>query len=130
MSADATPVGSGARRDPDWQKVATVDEFTTDLPIGCSATLANGEDLEIAIVQHQGEWFAIRDECSHAKVPLSEGDVVGGTIECYLHGSVFNLRTGQPENLPATQPVPVFPVRIDGDDVLVDLANPSFDADW
>jgi 3-phenylpropionate/trans-cinnamate dioxygenase ferredoxin component len=117
-------------RTPDWQKVATLDEFEDDRPIGCAATLPSGEDLEVAIVRHQGEWFAIRDECSHAKVPLSDGDVVDCTIECYLHGSVFNLRTGEPVNLPATQPVPVFPVRIDGDDILVDIANPSFDADW
>lgn len=119
-----------AAHEADWQKVATVDEFTGDRPIGCAAALPNGEELEIAIVQHQGEWFAIRDECSHGKVPLSDGDVEHGSIECYLHGSVFNLRTGQPENLPATQPVPVYPVRIEGNDVLVDLANPSFDADW
>ena len=117
-------------REPDWQKVATVDEFEDDRPLGCGATLPAGDELEVAIVRHKGEWYAIRDECSHGKVPLSDGDVVDGSIECYLHGSVFNLRTGQPENLPATQPVPVYPVRIDGNDVLVDVANPSFDADW
>lgn len=66
-----------------------------------------------------GEVFAIRDWCSHAAVPLSEGEVDGYTIECYLHNSRFDLRTGKPTGLPATQPVPVYPVKIEGDDVLV-----------
>ena len=74
---------------------------------------------EIAIVKTEGEVFAIRDWCSHAAVPLSEGDVDGYTIECWLHGSCFDLRTGRPTAMPATVPVPVYPVKIEGDDVLV-----------
>ena len=74
---------------------------------------------EIAIVRTEGEVFAIRDWCSHAAVPLSEGEVDGYTIECWLHNSRFDLRTGKPTGLPATQPVPVYPVKIEGDDVLV-----------
>ena len=66
-----------------------------------------------------GEVFAIRDWCSHAAVPLSEGEVDGYTIECWLHNSRFDLRTGKPTGMPATQPVPVYPVKIEGDDVLV-----------
>jgi len=92
------------------------------------ADLKDGEPLqvvlagdEIAIVQTQGEIFAIRDWCSHAAVPLSEGEVDGCTIECWLHGSRFDLRTGQPTGLPATVPVPVYPVKIEGDDVLVQI---------
>jgi 3-phenylpropionate/trans-cinnamate dioxygenase ferredoxin subunit len=74
---------------------------------------------EIAIVRTQGEVFAIRDWCSHAAVPLSEGEVDGYTIECWLHGSCFDLRTGKPTAMPATVPVPTYPVKIEGDDVLV-----------
>ena len=88
--------------------------------------LAEGESLAVelegepvAIVRTEGEVFAIRDVCSHAEVPLSEGEVYDHTIECYLHGSCFDLRTGQPTGLPATEPVPVYPVKIEGDDVLV-----------
>lgn len=77
---------------------------------------------EIAIVRTEGgEVFAIRDWCSHAAVPLSEGEVEGLTIECWLHNSRFDLRTGKPTGLPATQPVPVYPVKIEGDDVLVQI---------
>jgi 3-phenylpropionate/trans-cinnamate dioxygenase ferredoxin subunit len=76
---------------------------------------------EVAIVQSGGEVFAIRDWCSHAAVPLSEGEVDGYSIECWLHGSCFDLRTGQPTSMPATVPVPVYPVKIEGDDVLVSI---------
>jgi 3-phenylpropionate/trans-cinnamate dioxygenase ferredoxin subunit len=79
---------------------------------------------EIAIVRTGGEVFAIRDWCSHAAVPLSEGEVDGYTIECWLHGSCFDLRTGKPTGMPATQPVPVYPVKIEGDDVLVAIEEP------
>ncbi len=82
----------------------------------------------VAVVRFEGEVFAIQDVCSHAEVPLSEGDVEefkgAPTIECWLHGSCFDLTSGRPTNLPATEPVPVYPVRVEGDDVLVDLASP------
>ena len=68
-----------------------------------------------------GEFYAIRDVCSHADVPLSEGDVEGCAIECWLHGSRFDLRTGKPTGLPAITPVPVYAVKVEGDDVLVSL---------
>ena len=74
---------------------------------------------EVAFVRTGGEVFAINDICSHANVSLSEGEVDGCSIECWLHGSSFDLRTGKPTGMPATQPVPVYPVKIEGDDVLV-----------
>ena len=77
----------------------------------------NGEP--VAMVNAGGDIYAIRDVCSHAEVPLSEGEVDGCTIECWLHGSRFDLRTGKPTGMPATEPVPVYPVKIEGDDVLV-----------
>ena len=80
--------------------------------------------VEVAVVRDGEEWYAIYDECSHAAIPLSEGDVEGNEIECWLHGSRFDLRTGKPTNLPATEPVAIYPVQIDGDDVLVDVASP------
>lgn len=79
--------------------------------------------VDVAVVRHDGEVFAIDDECSHAAVPLSEGEVEGYTIECFLHGSCFDLRTGKPTGPPATEPVPVYAVRVDGDDVLIDVGD-------
>jgi 3-phenylpropionate/trans-cinnamate dioxygenase ferredoxin subunit len=90
------------------------------------ADLAEGEPkryvvsgIPVAVVRTEGEVFAIHDVCSHANVALSEGEVDDQTIECWLHGSRFDLVTGAPTGLPATKPVPVYPVKIDGDDVLV-----------
>jgi len=79
---------------------------------------------EIAIVNTADGVFAISDVCSHAEIPLSEGEVDGTTIECYMHGSRFDLRTGRPLELPAVVPVPVYPVRVDAGDVLIDLDHP------
>jgi len=79
---------------------------------------------ELAIVHSDGEFYAIADECSHAAVPLSEGDVGDGEIECYFHGSRFDLRTGQPTGLPATEAVAIYRCHVEGDDVLVDVSSP------
>jgi len=75
----------------------------------------------VCIARSRGQVYALADVCSHADVPLSEGDVEDGTVECWLHGSRFDLRTGAPTGLPATKPVPTYPVTIEGDDVLVQM---------
>ena len=77
------------------------------------------DGIPVCLAKSEGEIFAISDVCSHADIPLSEGDVADGTVECWLHGSRFDLRSGRPTGLPANQPVPTYPVKIDGDDVLV-----------
>ena len=98
----------------------------------CAATdVADGqairvevEGLDVAIVRNGDDFYAIEDECSHAAVALSEGDVEGCEIECWMHGSRFDLRTGKPIGPPATEPVPIFPVQVDGTDVLIDIDSP------
>jgi len=77
--------------------------------------------VPVAVVRAQGEVFALHDVCSHEEVPLSEGDIYDHTVECYLHGSCFDLRTGKPTGPPATKPVPTYRVKIEGDDVYVAL---------
>ena len=89
-----------------------------------SAMAVEVDGVEVAIVHSSGAFYAIADECSHAAIPLSEGDVGDGEIECYLHGSRFDLRTGEPLGLPATEPVAVYPCRVSGDNVLVDVSAP------
>lgn len=75
----------------------------------------------ICLVRIDDDFYAIGDTCSHAKISLSEGEVHADSleVECWKHGSCFSLLDGTPNTLPATQPVPVYEVRIDGDDVLV-----------
>jgi 3-phenylpropionate/trans-cinnamate dioxygenase ferredoxin subunit len=77
--------------------------------------------VNIADTDGSSHFYIIGDECSHADYSLSEGDVWEDEceIECPKHGSTFSLQTGEPQTLPATQPVPVYEVRVDGDDVIV-----------
>jgi 3-phenylpropionate/trans-cinnamate dioxygenase ferredoxin subunit len=77
----------------------------------------------IALVRIGDDFYAIGDRCSHADVSLSEGEVLADDveIECWKHGSTFDLRTGEPQSLPATKPVPTYEVAVDGDDVKVVL---------
>jgi 3-phenylpropionate/trans-cinnamate dioxygenase ferredoxin subunit len=81
------------------------------------------DGVPIALVRIGDEFRAVGDTCSHADFSLSEGtvDVDECTIECWKHGSAFSLRTGEPESLPATRPVPVYAVTVDGDDVSVEV---------
>ncbi len=84
------------------------------------------DGIDVAIVRTDDEVFAIQDECSHAAIALSEGDVdtAGCEIECWLHGSRFDLRSGKPTGLPAYEPVPIYPCKVDGDAIVVDVDNP------
>ena len=104
----------------EFVRVCSVD----DVPKGTAVRAVTG-DLEIAVVHADDDaFYAVYDECSHAAVALSEGEIDGCTLECWLHGSRFDLRTGKAINLPAIDPVPVYPCEVTGDDVLVDVHNP------
>lgn len=97
-----------------------------DVPEGGSLRVLVG-DRPVAVAKYEGAIYAILDICSHADVPLSEGEVSDCAIECWLHGSQFDLRTGVPLSLPATVPVPVFAVEVEGegDDARVLVADSS-----
>jgi 3-phenylpropionate/trans-cinnamate dioxygenase ferredoxin subunit len=95
----------------DFVKVCSVDDIATG-----SVVSASIDGLALAIVHAEdGNFYAIRDECSHAAIPLSEGEIEGCTLECWLHGSRFDLRTGEP----TTEPVPVYPVEVNDGFVFV-----------
>jgi nitrite reductase/ring-hydroxylating ferredoxin subunit len=85
-----------------------------DLPEG-KAMRVDVDGIDVALVHSEGQVFAIDDICSHAEVSLSEGEVEGCFIECWLHGSRFDLRTGEPSGPPATEPVPVYRARVEGE---------------
>jgi 3-phenylpropionate/trans-cinnamate dioxygenase ferredoxin subunit len=77
----------------------------------------------LSVVRIGDDFYVIGDECSHEDYSLSEGFVWEDEceIECPKHGSMFSLKTGEAITLPATEPVPVYDVRVDGDDVIVRL---------
>jgi 3-phenylpropionate/trans-cinnamate dioxygenase ferredoxin subunit len=81
------------------------------------------DGVAVAVVRIDDEIFAIADKCSHADVSLSDGVVWCETkqLECIKHGSAFNLVTGVPDTLPATQPVAVYEVSVVNDEVNVSL---------
>ncbi|MEI2811531.1 MAG: non-heme iron oxygenase ferredoxin subunit [Nocardioides sp.] len=103
-----------------FERVCSLDEIAVD-----EAKAVDCGPLQVALVRDGDEVFAIQDLCSHASVALSEGEVTvdasGCFMECWLHGSTFDLRTGKPTILPATEPVATFAVEVRGADVYVDV---------
>ena len=78
-----------------------------------------GED--IALCNIDGEIYAIADVCTHDDGPLGQGHLHGDQIECPRHGARFDVRSGRALILPAVVPIPTFEVKIEGDEVLVDV---------
>jgi 3-phenylpropionate/trans-cinnamate dioxygenase ferredoxin subunit len=101
-----------------FERACSVDDVPTDEALGVTI----GE-YDVAVARHGEEFFAVQDLCSHAEVPLSEGEVTDCTVECWLHGSRFDLRTGKPTGLPATEPVSTFPVEVRGNEIFVDTTT-------
>ncbi len=103
----------------DWIRVCTLDELPA---VGAARAMLDGRIVSIVRAE-DGSVHCIDDECTHGKVSLSEGEVSGCTIECWLHGSRFDLRTGEPLSPPATVPVTVHNVKIEDGDVHVALTE-------
>ncbi|MDJ0771719.1 MAG: Rieske 2Fe-2S domain-containing protein [Ilumatobacter sp.] len=79
------------------------------------------DGVAISVVRIDDDVYAIGDVCSHADVSLSGGEVWCDELEleCPKHGSAFSLTTGEPNTLPATQPVPVYDARVVDGEVVV-----------
>ena len=100
-----------------------------DLP-DVGAVPVDVDGRAVAVVRAEdGSIHVIDDTCTHAEVSLAEGEVEDCTIECWLHGSRFDLRTGRPIGLPATKPIAAYPVTFEGDVVLADLSAPLTESD-
>jgi 3-phenylpropionate/trans-cinnamate dioxygenase ferredoxin subunit len=79
-------------------------------------------DVPVCLARlEDGEVFAIHDTCTHEDIELSDGDLQGCEVECPMHGSRFDVRTGEVSGLPADRPVQVFPASVDGDDIFVEI---------
>ena len=101
----------------------TVCRFDDLAPDSATRFVLNG--TPVAVVRIGDDVYAIGDTCSHANVSLSEGEVFcdAKEIECWKHASAFSLVTGEPQTLPATQPVPVFVARVVDGDVVIDIEH-------
>ena len=107
--------------DTDFVRVCRLDELPA-----VGAALAEIDGRRVTLVRTEdGEVHCVDDTCTHANVSLSEGELDGCTLECWLHGSRFDVRTGEPSGPPAIIPIAVHTVRIEGDDVYVALSEES-----
>ena len=102
----------------EFVKVATVGEIEP----GRAKRVELGEEA-IAVFNLHGAYYAIGDTCSHEEASLSEGDVFGDCVECPLHGAEFDITTGKNLTLPAVSPVPSYPVKLEGDAILVGVGE-------
>ena len=107
---------SGTRADG-FVTVAKVGE----IPAG-GVKVVRLDDQEIAVYNVAGTYYAMDDVCTHDGGPLAEGTIEGSVIECPRHGARFDIRTGAVLAMPATAPVPVYPVRVEGDQIQVELS--------
>jgi 3-phenylpropionate/trans-cinnamate dioxygenase ferredoxin subunit len=89
------------------------------------ARVFNAQGQRIAICHAEGNFYAIDDLCTHDGGPLGEGEMEGHFIRCPRHYAKFDVRTGKACTLPAVGYVATFPVKIEGDDILVDIGSPS-----
>jgi nitrite reductase/ring-hydroxylating ferredoxin subunit len=100
--------------DPAFVRICSVN----DIPEGSvKAFQVNGS--AVAVYHSAGAFYASEDICSHEHEHLSEGWLEGEVIECPRHGAQFNLKTGEALSLPATEPIAVFEVKVEGEDILV-----------
>ena len=100
--------------DPGFIKVAQVSEIKPGEMMSVDV-----DNEQVLLVNVDGNIHAVDDICSHAYATLSEGDLSGEEVECPLHGGSFNTVTGAPINPPANEPLRVYSVQIEGDDILV-----------
>jgi 3-phenylpropionate/trans-cinnamate dioxygenase ferredoxin subunit len=91
-----------------------------DVPPG-SVRVFQVNGRSIALANLDGSFYAVDNLCTHDNGPLGEGTLWNGTIECPRHGARFDVKTGAVKALPAVRPVGTYPVRLDGDEVSVDV---------
>jgi 3-phenylpropionate/trans-cinnamate dioxygenase ferredoxin subunit len=99
-----------------WRKVCKLAELREGEPIGVKL-----DDMPVGLYRVGERCYALHDVCTHEYVLLSQGYQDGDIIECPLHQAKFNIMTGQCVAAPAREDVAVFPVKVEGDDVLVAL---------
>lgn len=97
----------------------------SDIAPGKALRIRIGDDAIALVHTKKGEFKAIGDKCSHGEISLSEGFVDDDTIECWAHGAKFSLDTGKPLSLPAYEPVNVYEVILENDDIYIEYEKDS-----
>ena len=102
-----------------WVKVASVGAIPRR---GLEHVEVDGEQIVI-VATGDGAYYALKDRCSHEDYPLSDGELLedGERLECIYHGAKFDVKSGRAVALPAIRPVKTYDVKVEGDDLLIDL---------
>jgi 3-phenylpropionate/trans-cinnamate dioxygenase ferredoxin subunit len=116
MTGAPRPVFDSPAGNPEFEPVASVSDLTDGMVL--QRVRPSGD--AICLVRHNGEISALSDICTHQHFSMSLGDLlVDGTLQCAWHGARYDCRTGEVRQVPATSPLPVFQVRLEGDTILV-----------
>ena len=103
---------------PEWVKIGETGAWP---PEPGQVKVIMPRDERIALCNVDGEFFAIDDVCTHDGGPLDQGDLLDDQIECPRHGALFDVRTGKALTLPAIFPIKTYPLKIEGNDILIEL---------
>ena len=99
-----------------WQRIASLSEIAVDAILGVDV-----DGSPVALYRLANEVFATAGICTHAMALLSDGFVEDGNIECPLHQSQFDIRSGKALCAPATEDLRTYAVKLDGDEILIDM---------
>jgi 3-phenylpropionate/trans-cinnamate dioxygenase ferredoxin subunit len=116
MSGSPRPLWGPADGNSEFETVASL----SDLAEGTVLQRVRSGGDAVCLVRHRNEISALSDICTHQHFSMSLGDVLeDGTLQCAWHGARYDCRTGEVKQVPATSPLPVFQVRLEGDQILV-----------
>ncbi len=92
----------------------------SDIPVGEVRSFVIENEV-VAIFNIEQEYYALKDQCSHMDLPLSDGLVEGNTVTCAYHGAEFDIKSGDVLCLPAVEPVERYEIKIEGEDIYISL---------
>jgi 3-phenylpropionate/trans-cinnamate dioxygenase ferredoxin component len=99
-----------------WQRVASVTDVKPDSPV--PVTIG---DKQLAIYKLDDEFYCLDDVCPHAYALLSSGFIENDRVECPLHQAAFEIRTGKCVAPPAEEDLKKYPLKVEGNDILIDV---------
>ena len=105
--------------DETWIHVASTSQVKdAGGMFGCAV-----QGVQLAVYEVDGAYYVTSNRCTHGRARLSSGYLEGYLIECPVHQGLFDIRTGEPKGPPCTEPIPIFPVRLEGDELSVSAAS-------